>query len=349
MQVFADTLAWMHFPQSKVIIRALIRMISSMLTANIRMRRAAKNPLLKKGIMSKQSNLIQTILETLSSVLLDKPLQIRLSLASFLAGGHLLIEDIPGVGKTTLALTMARVLGLDFARIQMTSDQLPGDVLGVSMFDPRINEFRFHPGPIFHSIVLADEINRSSPRTQSALLEAMAEKQVSADGKTYPLPENFLVIATQNPLEEHGVNPLPDSQMDRFMMSITLGYPGPEAERELLTRGGMSPDIEPVVSGIDLSDLRRLRRKVFLSQEIAEMIISLTSATRQNQEVRAGLSPRGMLALKAAAQAWAMMEQRDYVIPEDLIKIAYNVMVHRISFVSGNREYLLRRIIDETW
>ncbi len=300
--------------------------------------------------MSKQSKIIKSILETINRALLDKPLEIRLALASFLAGGHLLIEDIPGVGKTTLALSMARVLGLDFARIQMTSDLLPGDVLGVSMFDPKINEFRFHKGPIFHSIVLADEINRASPRTQSALLEAMAEKQVSTDGETYALPDTFLVIATQNPSEEYGVNPLPDSQMDRFMMSLTLGYPGPDAEKEMLTKGVVSPDFDPVVSREDILFLRESREEVFLSREIAEMIMALTRATRENQEIRSGLSPRGMLALKAAAQAWAMMEQRDYVIPEDLVDTAFNVMNHRLGFISGgNSEYLIRKIINETW
>ncbi len=300
--------------------------------------------------MKKQTDAIQLILETINKALLDKPFEIRLALASFLAGGHLLIEDIPGVGKTTLALSMAGVLGLDFARIQMTSDLLPGDVLGVSMFDPKINEFRFHPGPIFHSIVLADEINRSSPRTQSALLEAMAEKQVSADGHTYPLPDTFLVIATQNPLEEHGVNPLPDSQMDRFMMSLTLGYPSPEAERELLTKGVINPAFDPVVSREDILSMREFRETVFLSHEIVEMIMALTRATRDNEEVRAGLSPRGMLALKAAAQAWAMMEQRDYVVPEDLVNTAFNVTTHRLGFISGgNREYLVKKIIHEVW
>ncbi|MFP4397805.1 MAG: AAA family ATPase [Desulfonatronovibrio sp.] len=300
--------------------------------------------------MSRQSDIIDKILETMNRALLDKPFEIRLALASFLAGGHLLIEDIPGVGKTTLALSMARVLGLDFARIQMTSDLLPGDVLGVSMFDPKINEFRFHPGPIFHSIVLADEINRASPRTQSALLEAMAEKQVSADGKTYPLPETFLVIATQNPMDEQGVNALPDSQMDRFLMSVTLGYPGPEAEKKLLTEGSLGTDFEPVVARDDAVSLRKFRESVFLSQEIVEMITALTRATREKADIRTGLSPRGMLALKAASQAWAMIEQRDYVIPQDLLNTAFSVINHRLAFVSeGNREYMVKKIIDETW
>ncbi len=297
-----------------------------------------------------QTEIIQTILDTINQGLLDKPFEIRLALASFLAGGHLLIQDIPGVGKTTLALSMARTLGLDFARIQMTSDMLPGDVLGVSMFDPGINEFRFHPGPIFHSIVLADEINRSSPRTQSALLEAMAEKQVSADGRTYPLPEAFLVIATQNPLEEHGVNPLPDSQMDRFMMSITLGYPGPGSEKDMLTRGLAVPDFEAVVSKEEIVSLRQSCTGVFISDEIALMILELTHATRDHPEVRTGLSPRGMLAMKSSAQAWAMLEQRDYIIPQDLFNTAYSVMIHRLSLHPGkDRDLLVRKIIHETW
>ena len=301
--------------------------------------------------MSRQhTDIIQSILDTINQGLLDKPFEIRLALASFLAGGHLLIQDIPGVGKTTLALSMARTLGLDFARIQMTSDMLPGDVLGVSMFDPRTNEFCFHPGPIFHSIVLADEINRSSPRTQSALLEAMAEKQVSADGHTYPLPEAFLVIATQNPLEEHGVNPLPNSQMDRFMMSITLGYPGPGSEKDMLTKGATVPDFEAVVSQEELLSLRQSCKDVFLSDEIARMILELTHATRDHAEVKTGLSPRGMLALKSSAQAWAMLEQRDYIIPQDLFDTAYSVMIHRLSLDPGkDRDLLVRKIIHETW
>ncbi len=300
--------------------------------------------------MSRQSDIIGKILENLNRSLLDKPFEIRLALASFLADGHLLIEDIPGVGKTTLALSMARVLGLDFARIQMTSDLLPGDVLGVSMFDPKINEFRFHPGPIFHSIVLADEINRASPRTQSALLEAMAEKQVSADGKTYALPETFLVIATQNPMEEHGVNPLPDSQMDRFLISVTLGYPGPEAEKILLTQGSSRIDFEPAVNAEDIVFLKKFRENIFLSQEIVEMIMVLTRATRENADIRTGLSPRGMLALKAAAQAWAMLEQRDFVVPRDLLNTAFSVVNHRLVSVSeGNREAVVKTIIDEAW
>ncbi len=297
-----------------------------------------------------QAEIIHTILDTINQGLLDKPSEVRLALASFLAGGHLLIEDVPGVGKTTLALSMARTLGLDFARIQMTSDLLPGDVLGVSMFDPKTSEFRFHPGPIFHSIVLADEINRSSPRTQSALLEAMAEKQVSADGHTYALPNTFLVIATQNPQEEHGVNPLPDSQMDRFMMSITLGYPEPESEKAMLTSGVVVPDFDAVVSRREIISLRSFCKKVFVSSETADMILALTHATRESPEVRAGLSPRGMLALKAAAQAWAMLEQRDYIIPQDLLDTAGSVMVHRLGLSPGtDRELLVKKIINETW
>lgn len=304
----------------------------------------------EKTGMNNSFELINSLLKALGRAILDKPVEIRLALASFLAGGHLLIEDVPGVGKTTLALGMARALGLDFVRIQMTSDLLPGDVLGVSMFDPASGKFRFHPGPIFHSIVLADEINRASPRTQSALLEAMAEKQVSVDGETYALPETFLVIATQNPVEEFGVNPLPDSQMDRFLMSITLGYPSPAAEQKLLMSESYKPDFEPCATMQEIIQLREFREKVYIGQEMAAMIMELTRATRNCEAVRTGLSPRGMLALKSAAQAWAMLEQRDFVTPDDLKSIALNVLMHRMNFFSReNREYQVKKIIDEAW
>ncbi|RQD67334.1 MAG: MoxR family ATPase [Desulfonatronovibrio sp. MSAO_Bac4] len=294
--------------------------------------------------------IIESILSNINNCILDKKEQVQLALTSFLAGGHLLIEDIPGVGKTTLALSMARVLGLDFARIQMTSDLLPGDVLGVSMFDPVQNAFRFHPGPIFHSIVLADEINRASPRTQSALLEAMAEGQVSVDGETYPLSKFFLVIATQNPLEEFGVNSLPQSQMDRFLMSVTLGYPGQKAEKQLLRGNNQKFDLEAAVSPEEISHLRNQRQKIFLSDEIIEMVMTLTRATRKNETVRAGLSPRGMLALKSSAQATAMVKGRDYVVPDDLRAVAYHVLNHRLTFRSTqDREAMTRKIILDVW
>ncbi|WP_045214705.1 AAA family ATPase [Desulfonatronovibrio magnus] len=293
---------------------------------------------------------VENILSSINKCILDKKDQVQLALTSFLAGGHLLIEDIPGVGKTTLALSMAGVLGLDFARIQMTSDLLPGDVLGVSMFDPVKSAFRFHPGPIFHSIILADEINRASPRTQSALLEAMAERQVSVDGETYPLSEVFLVIATQNPLEEFGVNSLPQSQMDRFLLSITLGYPGQEAERKLLRGASMELDLEAAASFEEISRLRNERQNIFLSDEIIDMVMTLTRATRKNEEIRAGLSPRGMLALKSSAQATAMIEGRSYVLPDDLRFIAYNVLNHRLTFrTTQDRETLTRKIISDVW
>jgi MoxR-like ATPase len=291
------------------------------------------------------------LLDALGEVLLDKERALRLILSGFLAGGHVLVEDVPGVGKTTLSLGLARLLGLDFARVQMTADLLPGDILGSSLFDPREQRFVFHRGPIFHAIVLMDEINRASPRSQSALLEAMAEGQVSADGQSFPLPKPFFVIATQNPQEHAGVFPLPESQLDRFTLRLSLGYPSHEAERRLLAAENRRPsDLKALV---DIALLRQWQAEVaalFLSPELQEMLLALAQRSREDARVRIGLSPRGLLALKASAQAWAFLAGRDFVTPDDLRAVTVPVLGHRLlSSASLGGDELAALLMQDTW
>ncbi|WP_163097048.1 MoxR family ATPase [Acidithiobacillus ferrianus] len=291
------------------------------------------------------------LLDALGAVLLDKERALRLVLSGFLAGGHVLVEDVPGVGKTTLALALARLLGLDFARVQMTADLLPGDILGSSLFDPREQRFVFHPGPIFHAVVLVDEINRASPRSQSALLEAMAEGQVSVDGQSFPLPRPFFVMATQNPQEHAGVFPLPESQLDRFTLRLSLGYPGREAERGLLMGENHRPTDLAAVADITL--LRQWQAQVaavFLSSEIQDMLLALAQGSRHDARVRIGLSPRGLLALKAAAQAWAFLGGRDFLTPDDLRAVTVPVLGHRLlstAALDGND--LAALLMQDAW
>jgi MoxR-like ATPase len=295
-------------------------------------------------------DIIEKLISEASFILLEKNRSVLLALAAFLAKGHLLIEDVPGLGKTTLAVGIAKLLGLDFARIQMTSDLLPGDLIGVSLFDQREHAFKFHKGPIFHSIILADEINRASPRTQSALLEAMAEGQVSTDGVTYRLPLPFFVLATQNPKEESGIFPLPESQMDRFLMKIEIGYPSPGAEKKLLKGEFSIKKTENFLERKDLLLLQETCTDIFLSDEIMDMILALTTKSRNDPMIRLGLSPRGTLALKSSAQAWAMLSMRDYVIPDDLFSVAIPVLSHRLYPASGsNGTETARMLLEQTW
>ncbi len=293
----------------------------------------------------------QKLLTALDTVLLGKKSALQLVLAGFLAGGHVLLEDVPGVGKTTLALGLARLLGLDFARVQMTADLLPGDILGSSVFDPREQRFVFHPGPIFHGVLLMDEINRASPRSQSALLEAMAEGQVSADGQSRALPDPFFVIATQNPQEHAGVFPLPESQLDRFTLRFSLGYPGREAERLLLKGENRRPQDLPVLADATvLQNWRHQVAAVFLSPEIEDMLLNIAQRSRDDGRIRIGLSPRGMLALKASAQAWAFLAERDFVIPDDLRAVTVAVLGHRLlatAALSGDE--LAALLMQEAW
>ncbi|HZP10920.1 MAG TPA: AAA family ATPase [Nevskiaceae bacterium] len=273
------------------------------------------------------------VLNTLSTILLGKERQLRLALSCILARGHLLIEDMPGVGKTTLALALARVLGLQFQRVQFTSDLLPADILGVSVYEQAAGRFRFHPGPIFAQLVLADEVNRASPKTQSALLEAMEERQVTAEGETRMLPEPFFVIATQNPAEQIGTFPLPESQLDRFLMRIHLGYPPRDAERTLLSerdRRDLLSETAPALSSTQLLELQAKAASVKASPALLEYVLALVEHTRRLPGLRMGLSPRAGLALRRAAQAWALIEGRSGVIPEDVQAVFAPVVGHRL-------------------
>lgn len=278
-------------------------------------------------------NTLEACLKAVDEILLGKDRQVRLALACLLARGHLLIEDLPGMGKTTLSHALARVLGLSFQRIQFTSDLLPGDILGTSVFDKDSGQFVFHPGPIFAELVLADEINRATPKSQSALLEAMEEGQVTIEGTTRPLPEPFFVIATQNPASQGGTFSLPESQLDRFLMRLSLGYPGRAAERSLLlgeARRDLLPRLEPLLDHAALAAFQAEVPKVRASDALVDYVLRLVEATRTQPAFALGLSPRGSLALLAAARAWALLAGRDYVIPEDVQAVLPAVAGHRL-------------------
>ena len=273
----------------------------------------------------------------IGQIIVGKTLQIRQSLTCLLAGGHLLIEDAPGVGKTTMAHAIAISMGLPFRRIQFTSDLLPSDVIGVSVYERNSGQFVFHPGPIFTEVLLADEINRASPKTQSALLEAMEESQVSVDGLSRPLPNPFFVIATQNPLHQVGTFPLPESQLDRFLMCISLGYPDRAAERSLLSgeaRRDMLKSLDATARPADLLAAQAEAKKVYVSAALLDYVQALIAHTRASGKYAEGLSPRGGLALLAAARAWAWLDGREHVIPEDVQNILPCVAGHRLHATS---------------
>jgi len=277
---------------------------------------------------------IQKIITDIGKVLVGKEESIKLSLACLLARGHLLIEDLPGMGKTTLAHAIASALGLCFSRVQFTSDLLPADILGVSIFDRNSGEFNFHPGPIFNQLLLADEINRTTPKTQSALLEAMAEGQVSIEGETRLLPDPFFVIATQNPLTQAGTFPLPESQLDRFLMRLSLGYPDESAERQLLM--GNDPravlaTMQPSLSIAELHSLQQQATGVKASESLVSYLQRIISFSRTDSSFEYGISPRGALALLASAKAWALIHNRNFVIPEDVQAVMLAVLGHRLS------------------
>src|SRR5688572_7334654 len=275
----------------------------------------------------------EAVISSAGQVILGKERQIRLAMACILARGHLLIEDVPGVGKTTLSHALARLLGLDYQRIQFTSDLLPADIVGVSIFDRDSSTFRFHPGPIFAQIILADEINRASPKAQSALLEAMEEHQVTAEGETRPLPEPFFVIATQNPLHQVGTFPLPESQLDRFLMRVNLGYPDAKAERELL-RGAERRDLiahlQPAMTSAQLLELQKTVPSMQVTEALLDYVQHLITFSRHSPRFTQGLSPRAGVAILRAAQGWAMMEGRRHVLPEDVQAILASVVGHRL-------------------
>jgi len=273
------------------------------------------------------------IVENIERVIVGKHDVIERVLVSLLCEGHVLIEDVPGIGKTMLAKSVARSLGCTFQRIQFTPDLLPSDVTGISFFNQKLQEFEFRPGPIIAQVVLADEINRATPRTQSALLEAMQERQVTVDGETRPLPRPFLVLATQNPIELEGTFPLPEAQIDRFLMRLKLGYPSEAEENRILLRFEAQDPLEsltPVVSAEELTDLQRERAKVRVEESLREYIVRVVRATREHPAVQLGVSPRGTLALYQTAQALAAIRGRDYVVPDDVKELAPSVLTHRI-------------------
>ncbi|WP_372966078.1 AAA family ATPase [Marinobacter sp.] len=277
---------------------------------------------------------LDNVVTALNTILLGKETQIRLALCGLLARGHLLIEDIPGMGKTTLSHALAKIMGLSYQRIQFTNDLLPADVLGYSMYDKQAGSLVFHRGPIFAQIVLADEINRASPRTQSALLEAMEERQVSIEGETRPLPSPFFVIATQNPIEQGGTFPLPESQLDRFLMRLKLGYPDPKAERELLEgedRKSLTDRMEAILPQAELEAAQAAAEKVTTSPALLDYLQRLLEQSRRMPGLMYGLSPRAGLGLLRAAKAWAFMAGRDHVLPDDLQAVFPSVAEHRLE------------------
>ena len=278
-------------------------------------------------------------LAQVNRLVLGKPREVRLAFTTLLAGGHLLIEDLPGLGKTTLARAMAATLGLDFQRMQFTSDLLPSDIIGVSIFDQTDRGFRFHPGPVFTQLLLADEINRAPPRTQSALLEAMAEHQVTVDGTTHLLPDPFFVIATQNPVDLSGTYPLPDSQLDRFLLRLALGYPSESAERDLLAgadRRDLIAQTLPVLGADDVVAARRAVNAVHASDALIAYVQALLARSRRHAGVRVGLSPRAGLALLRAARAYALLLGRSHVVPEDVQALFVPVASHRLAADAQN-------------
>lgn len=278
-------------------------------------------------------DVFEKILDQASQYIMGKRPQLRLALCCILAEGHLLIEDIPGIGKTTLAKMLAHLLGLDFQRVQCTSDMLPGDILGFSVFKRESGTFMFHPGPIFTQILLTDEINRTPPKTQSALLEAMEEKQVSFEGKTRDLPSPFFVIATQNPLEQSGTYPLPESQLDRFLFRLEIGYPDREAENKLLAGGGIDftpTSITPILSADKVMSLQRLAAQVQVTDPLINYIQDLIYFTRQSGTFTLGLSPRAGLLMLRAAKAWALLDNRAFVLPEDVQMVLPYIARHRL-------------------
>lgn len=290
-------------------------------------------------------------MQRVNSLVLGKSREVDLAFACLLAGGHLLIEDLPGLGKTTLARALAATLGLSFQRMQFTADLLPSDILGVSIYEQDSHEFRFHPGPVFTQLLLADEINRAPPRTQSALLEAMAEHQVTIDGICHALPNPFFVIATQNPVDLAGTFPLPDSQLDRFLLRITLGYPDAAAEREMLVgadRRDLIAQTMPVLGIDDVLGLRVAVGRIHASESLVSYVQSLLRSSRQHAGIRVGLSPRAGLALLRASRALALLKGRDYVMPEDVQSVFEEVAAHRIvpQGDAGDRRTLARQLLQ---
>ena len=306
------------------------------------------------------TELLARLQKSIQTVIRGKDDVIQLALVTLFARGHLLIEDVPGVGKTTLAHSLARSFNCAFQRVQFTSDMLPSDVIGISIFSQQSQHFEFRPGPVFANIVLADEINRTTPKTQSALLEAMNEYQVTADNHTYPLPQPFMVMATQNPIEHHGTYPLPESQLDRFMMRLKIGYPGAESEKEILRNFADSEPllkIEPVMNAEEVVEIQQAERRVVVDNHLVNYTMAIVEKTRQHEYLSLGISPRGSMSLYRAAQALAVLEGRNYSIPDDFKRLVLPVFAHRCVVSSryistlkkaDQSEAILREIVDST-
>jgi MoxR-like ATPase len=295
------------------------------------------------------SHIVSQLKSTIARAIYGKEEAIQLALITLLARGHLLIEDVPGVGKTTLAQALAKSFQCGFQRVQFTSDLLPSDVLGVSVYNPESREFEFRPGPIFANVVLADEINRTTPRTQSALLEAMNDAQVTVDGKTLPLPNPFLVIATQNPVEHHGTYPLPESQLDRFLMRIKMGYPSHETEKEILRkRANDDPlhSLQPVADVAEVLAMQEAVTHIKVDSSLQDYALEIVNRTRKSDQLALGVSPRGTLMLQRAAQARAFLDGRDYCLPDDFKQLAVAVFAHRV--VTSSRHASLQRKSETT-
>ncbi len=319
------------------------------------MEKAPTNPTLAES-----TELLSRVRESIESVIRGKAEVVQLALVTLLARGHLLIEDVPGVGKTTLAHSLARAFDCSFQRIQFTSDMLPSDVIGISIYNQQAQRFEFRPGPIFANIVLADEINRTTPKTQSALLEAMNESQVTVDNHTHPLPQPFMVVATQNPIEHHGTYPLPESQLDRFLMRLRMGYPDRENEKEILRTFAASDPISAIQPGMTVEEVIEIQQgvsRVSVDEELVNYVLAIVEKTRQHEYLSLGVSPRGSLMLYRAAQALALIEGRGYCIPDDFKRLIIPVLAHRsvassryVSTLkkSDQTETILREIMEST-
>ncbi len=297
------------------------------------------------SVTASSAERVELLQGAIERVIRGKPEVVRLALVTLLAGGHLLIEDVPGVGKTTLAHALARALDCAFQRIQFTSDLLPSDVIGLSIYNQHDSLFEWKPGPIFANVVLADEINRTTPKTQSALLEAMAERHVTVEGVTHPLPQPFMVLATQNPIEHHGTYPLPESQLDRFMLRLRIGYPGVDDEKLILRdreRAEPLDDMQPVMSAGDILELQEAVSEVSVDDAIVDYLMRIVAATRSSEMLDLGVSPRGTLSLFRAAQALALTEERTYCLPDDIKRLVVPVFAHRIT-VSSRYSSAMRR------
>jgi len=298
---------------------------------------------------------VQALVNNIEQVVFGKHDVVKLCVTGLLARGHILIEDVPGIGKTTIAQSIARSIDCKFTRIQFTSDMLPSDILGVTVLDPHTNEFVFRPGPIFASVVLADEVNRTPPKTQSALMEAMSEYQVSIDGRSYPLPQPFMVLATQNPVEYEGTYVLPESQLDRFLLRVEMGYPPASDELRIMRRrDGLQAvhDLQPVLTGEQLVAMQERVGKVIVEDSVAQYLLDIIQSTRNHDQIQLGISPRGTLALYEACQARALVEGRDYVTPGDVKAMAVSVLGHRILVRSRGADLSTaakerQRIIEE--